>query len=206
MSKQHPLLCAALNPASVPLVAFARSRTWLAVHAVAQCIARLLMDHEQGRKQDLEEDLLFMRSLAQMNMEERWKIMEYEPFSLRFLLTSDTVFFRPTSLKPDHAIWRTPYDLTQQAFLEPSNPRDKKQLSKVLRKPIPEDLQKFLFEYDSYLHLLSCMGLSEFSFSQSVSSRHLNALFHRPGGPRGALRLALTSKPLVQPKRLCQTF
>ena len=56
MSKQHPLLCAALNPASVPLVAFARYRTWLAVHAVAQCIARLLMDHEQGRKQDLEEE------------------------------------------------------------------------------------------------------------------------------------------------------
>ncbi|KAL5501618.1 hypothetical protein ACEPAH_8878 [Sanghuangporus vaninii] len=142
MNKQHPLVCAALNPASVPLLSFARSRTWLAVHAVAQCIARLLMAHEQGRKQDLEQDLRFMRALAQMSMEERWKIIE------------------PTGLKPDYAVWKTPYDLTRQAYLEPPNPRDKKQLSKVLRKPIPEDLLKFLFDYDGYLRLLSCMGLN----------------------------------------------
>ncbi|EJC97972.1 SET domain-containing protein [Fomitiporia mediterranea MF3/22] len=142
MSRQHPLLCPATNPASVPLLNFARSRGWLAAHAVAQCIARVLMAFEQGRKQDLEEDLRFIRSLAQMSMDERWKIIE------------------TSGMEPDHQTWKTAHTLTLQAFHEPSNPRDKKLLSKIIRKPLPEDLVKTLFDYDAFLHALSRMGLN----------------------------------------------
>ena len=55
---------------------FVRQFGWLAAHATAQCIACLLLSHEQGREGDLKEDLRFLDSLAQMSMEERWKVME----------------------------------------------------------------------------------------------------------------------------------
>ena len=45
--KTHPLLCPAQNPASVPLLTFARKHVWMALRTVAQCSARLLLAHQQ---------------------------------------------------------------------------------------------------------------------------------------------------------------
>src|SRR5580698_9442622 len=47
----HPLLCPAQNPASVPLLAFARKHAWMALHALTQCTARLLLAHQQQGRQ-----------------------------------------------------------------------------------------------------------------------------------------------------------
>ena len=47
----HPLLCPAQNPASVPLLAFARKQSWMALHALARCTARLLLAHQQQGRQ-----------------------------------------------------------------------------------------------------------------------------------------------------------
>ena len=49
--KTHPLLCPAQNPASVPLLTFARKHVWMALHMLAQCTARLLLAHQQKQKQ-----------------------------------------------------------------------------------------------------------------------------------------------------------
>ena len=44
--KTHPLLCPAQNPASVPLLTFARKRVWMALHVLARCTACLLLAHQ----------------------------------------------------------------------------------------------------------------------------------------------------------------
>lgn len=48
----------------------------MACHALAQCIARVLMTYGQNRAQDLENDMRFLDSLAGMGVEERWKAAE----------------------------------------------------------------------------------------------------------------------------------
>jgi hypothetical protein len=81
----HPLLCPAQNPASVPLLAFARKHTWMALHALAQCTSRLLLAHQQqgrqrgggggggGEGEGKEDDWRVYCALADLGMEERAK-------------------------------------------------------------------------------------------------------------------------------------
>jgi hypothetical protein len=84
----HPLLCPTQNPASIPLLTFARKHVWMALHALAQCTARLLLAHQQkqGRQRvgisshDGEEEEQGMRkdwrvycTLADLGMEKRVK-------------------------------------------------------------------------------------------------------------------------------------
>ena len=49
--KTHPLLCPAQNPVSVSLLTFTRKHVWMALRALAQCTARLLLTHQQKQKQ-----------------------------------------------------------------------------------------------------------------------------------------------------------
>jgi hypothetical protein len=73
----HPLLCSAQNPASIHLLTFARKNEWLAVHALAQCTSRILLDHQQGRVDDLKSDWEVVKGLAVLGMEERFKDIGY---------------------------------------------------------------------------------------------------------------------------------
>ncbi|KAJ3523550.1 hypothetical protein NM688_g8710 [Phlebia brevispora] len=68
----HPLLCPAQNPASAPLLAFARKTEWMALHALSRCTARILLQ-EQNDEAAFKSDWEFVRSLAQLGMEERAK-------------------------------------------------------------------------------------------------------------------------------------
>lgn len=76
----HPLLCVAQNPASGRLLAFAKSREWMAFHALAQCTSRVLLSEQQGDSA-FESDWAVMRGLAQLGMEERvkggWSVAPY---------------------------------------------------------------------------------------------------------------------------------
>ena len=45
--KVHPWLCPTQDPVSVPLLTFARKYVWMALHALAQCMARLLLAYQQ---------------------------------------------------------------------------------------------------------------------------------------------------------------
>src|ERR1700709_2122296 len=68
--KVHPLLCSARNPASVPLLAFARKAEWMALHALAQCTARLLLACQKDDVMfDLDWDVV--HGFAVLGMEER---------------------------------------------------------------------------------------------------------------------------------------
>jgi hypothetical protein len=68
--KVHPLLCPARNPASVPLLAFARKAQWMALYALTQCTSRLLL---ASQKDDatFDSDWEVVQGLAVLGMEER---------------------------------------------------------------------------------------------------------------------------------------
>ena len=71
-AKTHPLLCRSRNPASAPLLNFARKNEWMALHALAQCTARLLLDYQQDESL-FKTELGVIRSFAQLGMEQRAK-------------------------------------------------------------------------------------------------------------------------------------
>lgn len=68
----HPLLCSARNPACVPLLNFVRETEWMTLHALAQCMSRLLLADQMNEKA-FTEDWEFVKSLAELGMEERFK-------------------------------------------------------------------------------------------------------------------------------------
>ena len=70
--KTHPLLCPAQNPASVPLMNYAKANQWMALHALAQCTARVLLSEQRDEK-EFHEDWNIVTGLAQLGMEERAK-------------------------------------------------------------------------------------------------------------------------------------
>ena len=69
-ARAHPLLCASRNPAAAPLLHLARRHEWMALHALAQCTARVLLAYNQDGRA-FEEDWRVVRALAQLGMEER---------------------------------------------------------------------------------------------------------------------------------------
>ena len=70
--KTHPLLCSSRNPASVPLLALARRNQWMALHALSQCTAKILLGTQQNDSTS-RSDWDVVRSFAQLGMEERAK-------------------------------------------------------------------------------------------------------------------------------------
>lgn len=78
--KVHPLLCPARNPASVPLLKFARKAEWMALHALAQCTSRILLSAQRDDG-TLDEDLQIVQGLAELGMEERFRTLRCVPFS-----------------------------------------------------------------------------------------------------------------------------
>ncbi|OJA13935.1 hypothetical protein AZE42_01349 [Rhizopogon vesiculosus] len=139
--KVHPLLCPARNPASVPLLAFARKAQWLALHALAQCTSRLLL---ASQKDDatFDSDWEVVQSLAVLGMEERYQCL------------------RDQGLEPDRESWRRAFDLYLQAFKEPTFPIQQKKLVRMLKKQIPQELQTGTFEYQAFLRGLGRMSLN----------------------------------------------
>ena len=71
-ARTHPLLCPAQNPAAMPLLAYARRHEWMALHALAQCTARVLLAEQQDAAA-FRADWAVVRALAQLGMEDRAK-------------------------------------------------------------------------------------------------------------------------------------
>ena len=76
--RTHPLLCASRNPASASVLHFARKNQWMALNALAQMTARILLAF-QGEEAAFKEDWEIVRALAQLGMEERAKGGWYVP-------------------------------------------------------------------------------------------------------------------------------
>lgn len=63
------------------------------------------------------------------------------------------------SFQPD--AWRRLHGLLLNAFKEPAVEADRKKLARILKKPLPEDIEQALFSFEGLLHNLGRMNLSE---------------------------------------------
>ncbi|KAI0944631.1 hypothetical protein AcW1_002297 [Taiwanofungus camphoratus] len=168
-ARTHPLLCPSQNPASAPLVSFARKTQWMALYALVQLTARILLTFQEDESA-LQEDWSFVRSLAALGMEDRAK--------------GDWM----KGVEPDRATWKQSFQLFIQTFQQPSTVQEKKKLARLLRKPLTKEITDYLFGYDSFLLWLGCMSLNleahgglyvlhshmNHSCTPSVSVRHLD--------------------------------
>lgn len=158
----------------MPLLAFVHQVPWRAPYLAAQCIARVLLAAEQGQKKELEEDLQFLDALASMRMEDRWKargFVIYSAVDLCYL----TAYRRLQNYENDRQLWLHAFNVTRQTFTEPEKPEHKKVLSKILRKPIDENLKAKFFEEESYLRLVAAMTFST-PLSYNASIAYANTL------------------------------
>ncbi|KAJ7585251.1 hypothetical protein C8J56DRAFT_862870 [Mycena floridula] len=156
-AKHHPLLCRAQNPASIPLLTWARETQWMALHAIAQVTSRILLAAQQDEAL-LEADWEFVRGLAELGMEERHK--------------------KSTSSAPSEsetAAWKKAHKLFLQAFKEPKTPGEQKKLARLLKKPLSPELEKELFDYEAFSRGLGRMSLNlEAHGGLYVLHSHLN--------------------------------
>ncbi|EAU81457.1 hypothetical protein CC1G_05287 [Coprinopsis cinerea okayama7 len=140
-AKVHPLLCASQNPASIPLMKFAREKEWMALGALTHCISRVLLANQYDEA-TLRSDWNVMKSFATLGMEERAK----HSYNLR---------------EPDRATWKKAHQLVVQAFKEPKNAMDQRKLARILKKPLPEEIDNEFFTYDpGFLKNLGKMSLN----------------------------------------------
>ncbi|KAF7369831.1 Set-like protein [Mycena venus] len=146
--KTHPLLCAAQNPPSMTLLRWARSKEWMALHALIQCTARLLLANAAGDAA-LAADWGVVRSFAVLGMEER----------ARYSFRSE----------PDRETWKKAFELYRTAFHRPRRedggpknlPDAEKRVASILRKPLPAEIEAALFDYDTgFLRGLGRMSLN----------------------------------------------
>ncbi|TFK36548.1 hypothetical protein BDQ12DRAFT_609724 [Crucibulum laeve] len=143
-AKTHTLLCPAQNPASIPLLKWARSTQWMAIHALTQCTSRILLAAQQDDA-TLEADWQVLRGFAELGMEERHK------YSFKLAGRSE----------PDRAAWKKAHQLLIQAFKEPKTVVEQKKLARILKKPIKPEMDKELFDYDAgFLRGLGRMSLN----------------------------------------------
>ncbi|KAH7913647.1 hypothetical protein BJ138DRAFT_1145715 [Hygrophoropsis aurantiaca] len=187
-SRTHPLLCAAQNPASIPLLAFARRAEWMALHALAQCTSRLLLARQKSDEAQLVADMGVVNGLAELGMEDRFQSL------------------RDKGVEPDRDNWRKAFELYLQAFKTPAQPAQQKKLARILKTPLPQEMDKEFFEYDAFLRGLGRMSLNieshgglytlhshiNHSCDPNVSVRHLDQ--------RTALaRITLIAKREIEP-------
>ena len=142
--KVHPWLCPTQDPVSVPLLTFARKHVWMALHALAQCTAWLLLAHQQkqGRQragmgsrnseeEGMREDRSVYNALADLGMEGRVKRGWYVSVSAFCAFPDITsslscaraflpfFFSRLHGVEPDRATWQSAHRAFTQAFVTP---------------------------------------------------------------------------------------
>ncbi|KAF8644012.1 hypothetical protein AX16_008728 [Volvariella volvacea WC 439] len=140
--KIHPLLCPAQNPASVPLLRWARATQWMGLNALAQSTARILLSYQNESAAVFEEDYSIYMCLATLGMEERLK------YSFK-------------GAEPDKEGWKKAHQLFVQAFHEPTSVSEKKRLARILKKPTPENIVQDILSYDpGFLQGLGRMSLN----------------------------------------------
>ncbi|KAJ4480919.1 hypothetical protein J3R30DRAFT_2379715 [Lentinula aciculospora] len=145
-TRTHPLLCPVQNPASIPLLQWARKEEWMALHALACMTSRVMTlcqesKDPQGTKV-AEDEWKIANSFATVSMEDRAKYHFHQ------------------GNQPDSESWRKAFDLYMQAFKEPPSLLDQKKLAKIMKKPLKADVSQGLFQYDAFLRNLGKMSLN----------------------------------------------
>jgi len=168
-SKVHPLLCGVQNPASVPLLKYSRDCHWMALHALAHVTSRVMLVNGHS-EEAMRKEWEVVDSWAVLGMRERVKcsylgyvgtfLYFYFYFSfIKFFFGVVCILYR--SAEPDHVVWEKGHQLYCQAFKEPKTQLEKKRLAKLLKKPLPDDVDHALFDYeDGFLKMLGKMNLS----------------------------------------------
>ncbi|KAJ3742873.1 hypothetical protein DFH05DRAFT_1498352 [Lentinula detonsa] len=161
-ARTHPLLCPVQNPASIPLLRWARKTEWMALHALACMTSRVvtLCQNTKDPKDAIvaEEEWRIVSSFATLSIEDRAKY-----------------HFRESRNEPDSESWRMAFNLYMQAFKEPPTPPDQKKLEKLIKNPLRADITQGLFQYDAFLKNLGKMSLNlEAHGGLYVLHSHLN--------------------------------
>ncbi|KAI0315310.1 SET domain-containing protein [Amylostereum chailletii] len=141
-AKTHPLLCPAQNPASGSVLSFARKNSWMGLHALVQCTARILLAGQAADATAFREDWKTYTALATLGMEERAKST--------WMAGSE----------PDRPMWKKGHQLYLQAFQKPASPADQKKLARLLKKRLPSDIENALFPYDGFFQGVGRMSLN----------------------------------------------
>ncbi|KAF9074395.1 hypothetical protein BDP27DRAFT_187636 [Rhodocollybia butyracea] len=153
-ARTHPLLCPSQNPASVPLMKWARETQWVALHALAYMTTRVMILCQDPKVAD--EEWRIATSYATLSMEDRSK----QGFQ---------------KAEPDHEAWRKAFSLYMQAFKEPSSVLEQKKLARIIKKPVKAEISQGLFQYDAFLRNLGKMNLNlEAHGGLYVLHSHLN--------------------------------
>ncbi|KAJ7699349.1 hypothetical protein B0H17DRAFT_307442 [Mycena rosella] len=143
--KTHALLCPAQNPASMELMRWVRSHEWMALAALVQCTARLLLATGSAQRADWN----VVRGFAVLGMEER----------ARYSFRSE----------PDRATWKTAFEHFCRAFHRPRRDEpdaknltdEEKRVAAILRRPLPAEIEAALFDYETgFLRGLGRMSLN----------------------------------------------
>ena len=97
--------------------------------------------------------------------------------------------------------WKKAYDLYIQAFKKPETIQEQKKLAKLLKKPLPADVEHDLFDYSQgFLRRLGMVSLSKHYFS--FSFYHLFYSCTRSRSTRRLIHSPCTFEPLLQSQRL----
>ena len=165
-AKTHPLLCPAQNPASVPLLNWAKESKWMALNALAQCTSRILLANQAG-DESLKGDWLIVKGFATLGMEERFlfSFSSYVNCPLSIISMQEKLILneRSVDLESTRVSWKKAYSLYLQAFKEPKTIQEQKKLAKLLKKPLPADVEHDLFDYSlGFLRTLGMVSLSKY--------------------------------------------
>ncbi|KAF7305950.1 Set-like protein [Mycena chlorophos] len=171
MERTHPIFCVGQNPSILPFLTWFRKSEWLSPHALAQCAARLIVANNNG-PEALAADWAVFRACAALGMEQR---------------------SRSVNKEPQHETWRKGFDLYCAAFHRPPKTTklagDEKRIAAMIRKPLPEEIETALFDYEKgFLLGLGRMSLNleahgglytlhahlNHSCNPNVSIRHLD--------------------------------
>jgi hypothetical protein len=163
-AKTHPLLCAAQNPASVPLIKYARESQWMALNALAQCTSRILLANQVG-EETLKADWVIVKGLAVLGMEERF-LYSFSSYvdCFNIIISMEELILNKRFMDPEAArdSWTKAYDLYLKAFRKPETMQEQKKLAKLLKKPLPADVEHDLFDYSlGFLRRLGMVSLSK---------------------------------------------
>ncbi|KAF8900453.1 SET domain-containing protein [Gymnopilus junonius] len=142
--KTHPLVCPVQNPASVPLIKYAKDIQWMALHALTQCTSRILQANQLKDPSTLNSDWEIVTGLAELGLEDRFKYS----------------FKSAASPEPDRPTWQKAFKLYIEAFKEPKSPQAKKKLDQILKNPLPAHIDAELFSYEGFLRGLGRMSLN----------------------------------------------
>ena len=143
----------------------------MALNALAQCTSRILLANQIG-EETLKADWEIVKGLAVLGMEERFLYSFGSYVNCFNIISVKGLILNERSMDPEAArdSWKKAYGVYLQAFKKPETMHEQKKLAKLLKKPLPADVEYDLFDYSlGFLRRLGMVSLSKYYFrSRSI--------------------------------------